>query len=62
MFCPGSDRCLVPDLAALNRLKELTTFEPYVGDVLAAVGLVRIEAHPWWRRRAAEIGNTVRIF
>jgi hypothetical protein len=45
------DRCLVPDLAALNRLKELTTFEPYVGDLLAAVGPVRIEAHPWWRRR-----------
>lgn len=43
------DRCLVFDLAQLERLSKPLPLEPYVGDVLAAVGLVRVEAIPMIR-------------
>ena len=48
------DRCLVLDLAVLERLSNPSALEPFVGDVLTGAGLVHVEAIPALRGPGAE--------
>lgn len=48
------DRCLVLDLAFLERLSKPSALEPFIGDVLAGVGLARVEAIPAVRGPGSE--------